>query len=237
MRETNYEWYDDYLNHLLLDDELKEFYLKLEKDINFKVDFEIYKETYYMLETEFTGKKVDFVNNLKQIAKKNKEVKKPKFIFFNPKIIAIAAVFVLTFLVVIFQNNSIEYQDYNQHPEAAFVERSSDNNSVAAAQDFFNQKKYNEAVFAFENSNLNREYELQLFYAIALIEVDNYKKADQVLEKIIRDSNSYQDKAIWYLGLSQLKQKDYKSCKKTLMKLNNDAEDYEKAKEIIKELK
>lgn len=60
--------------------------------------------------------------------------------------------------------------------------------------------------------------------------------ADGILTKIAQGNSVYKDKAIWNLALSKLKQKDLESCKKILNRLPKDADNYIKAKELLKKL-
>jgi hypothetical protein len=236
MRENNYEWYDDYLNHLLTEDELVTFNSKLKNDFLFKEDFLVYQETFEMLNLEFTGAKNTFKNNLKNIAQNQRIKEKPKVIFFNPKWIAIAATITVVISIIFFQNNSLEYSDYSQFPEAAFVERNDENKNLIEAQNLFNKKKYKEAILAFEKIDFKNEYEMKLYYAMALTADNQFNKADDLLENIIKSNEYYKATAQYYLGLSKLKQNDLKSCKIILSKIDISNENYKKAQEIIKKI-
>jgi len=78
--------------------------------------------------------------------------------------------------------------------------------------------------------------ELQLYLAICLVEQNKFELADSILTKIIKGNTIYKNKAIWNLGLSKLKQKDYSSCKLVLTSLPKSADDYTQAAKILKKL-
>ena len=104
-------------------------------------------------------------------------------------------------------------------------------------EDAFNNKEYDKAVANFEKVTKEElGVEGNLFYAISLIEVNQFDKAEAILIGINEGGSVYKEKAIWYLGLSKLKQKKYEECKVILETLTNDAEDYDKAQEILKKL-
>ena len=53
---------------------------------------------------------------------------------------------------------------------------------------------------------------------------------------IIRLKSIYKNKAIWYLALSKLKQKDFTACKEILLTLPKSSEDYDNAQKILNKL-
>ena len=135
------------------------------------------------------------------------------------------------------QSGTPEYGNYNQHEKAHFTERSEGDTNLKKAQEAFNNKEYQKAVDSFEQiSKEELGDESYLYYAISLIEVNEYYKSESILGKIKEGNSVYKEKAIWYLGLSKLKQKKYADCKAILEKLSKEAEDYDKAQEIIKKI-
>jgi hypothetical protein len=129
-----------------------------------------------------------------------------------------------------------EYGDFNQHENAYFMERSTGDENLKQAQNAFNAKDYKKTVASFEKVSDLTNPELQYFYAIALIETDNYAKAESLLNNIKSGSSVYKDKAIWYLALSNLKQKKFNACKSYLNQISPDAEDYTQAQNLLKDL-
>ena len=78
--------------------------------------------------------------------------------------------------------------------------------------------------------------ELHYFYAIALIETNDYAKAETLLKEIKSGTSVYKEKATWYLALSNLKQKKLEECKIYLKQIPTDAEDYDNAQKLLKRL-
>lgn len=212
---------------------------KLLEDVYWKENFELYQQTYQFLKTKFSGETVAFKQNLKQIALENQSNKnRSKIVPMYSKWFAVAATVVLFCSIWFFmQNNEPKYVEYNQHEKAYFTERSEGVAILKEAQDAFNTKAYENAVGYFEQiPQANRNEEINLYYAIALLEVNKFEQAETLLQAIKSGNSVYKEKAIWYLGLSKLKQKDYSSCKQLLEVLPESADDYNKAQEILEKL-
>lgn len=240
MNEELYIAFENYLNNELSLEEKIAFENQLQNDSDLKEKFEIYKESNQFLNTKFSTETVDFKENLKKIAQESSQENKPKkgkIIQLKTFVYAIAAVFVLFFGLQLFQNDTPEYGDYNQHEEAHFTERGDVIKSLKLAQDAFNNKKYKEAIINFEL--VLKEYprpEIKYFYAISLLEDNRYADSELVLNDIIKGGSIYKNTAMWYLALSKLKQKDYNSCKSVLLMIPNDYEDYAQVEKLLKTL-
>jgi predicted Zn-dependent protease len=240
MNEEIYIGFESYLNNEMPNEEKIAFESKLKTDIEFSKSFNLYKETTQFLDNKFSYKTADFKQNLQSISKEyfaENQLSKPKVIAFIPWYYAVAAsVTMLLGTWFVMQNSNPVYSDYDQHESAYFMERGEENVNLKNAQDFFNAKEYKKAVTAFEKVTDLNNPELQYFYAIALIETNNYQKADTLLKTIHQGTSSYKDKAIWYLALSNLKQEQWDECKKLLGQIPSDAEDYEKAQDLLHDL-
>ena len=242
MQEDMYIAFENYLQKELSVEEQNNFENQLQNDADFRDKFELYKQTTQFLETKFSKETEDFKANLKSISKeyvsKDTNLGKPKVIPMYSKWYAIAATVVIFISVWFFmQNTTPEYGNYNQHENTHFTERSEGNENLKQAQEAFNAKEYQKAILNFEKiDDVNWSVEVYLFYAISLIETNQFVHAEAILELIKNGNSVYKEKAIWYLGLSKLKQKKYDECKVILETLSNDAEDYDKAQEIIKKL-
>jgi tetratricopeptide (TPR) repeat protein len=129
------------------------------------------------------------------------------------------------------------YSQYAFHGSLSLAERG-DDSLVHKAEGAFNSAKYEQAVPLF-NQLLEAEpdnTELQLYKGVSLLELDRYKEAESIFQAIKESNTVYRDRAIWYLALSALKQKDYDKCKAFLDQLSPDSEDHGKAEEILKRL-
>lgn len=240
MNEELYIGFENYLNNEMLPEERLEFEQKLQKDTEFRESFHSYKETTQFLEAKLSKETIDFKENLKSIAAEyfsESQDQKRKVIIFKPWQYAVAAsLTVLLGTWFFMQNGNPEYGDYSQHESAYFTERGSEDVNLKEAQDFFNAKDYKSAVLAFEKVENLKNPELQYFYAIALIETNDFAKAEVFLNTIKSGNSVYKDKATWYLALSKLKQNKTEDCQLLLKQIPTDAEDFDKAKELLDDL-
>ena len=240
MNEKIYTDFEDYINDEMSVDEKINFENQLQKDASLSESFKLYKETTLFAAQKFSAERTDFQNNLNKISDgQNIKIhsQKSKVISLRTALLAIAAVFVLFFSLQLFQNNTPEYLQYNQHDKAAFVERGNIIESLKLAQDAYNAKKYKEAIEHFEV--VLKEYPrpaVQYFYAISLLEDNRFLDSELVLNKLIKGQSTYKNTASWYLALSKLKQKDYKACKTVLLTIPEDYEDYDRVRELLKKL-
>ena len=240
MQEELYIGFEKYLLNEMTAEEQSDFENKLQTDDNFSQQFQIYKETTQFLELKFSKEAVDFKENLHAIGSNHfgKPItKKSKVISLQSKWFAVAAMLVVFMGVWYFnQSGNPTFSDYNNYNEAHFIERSDTNQNLVDAQTFFNAKDYKKASQSFAKIEDLTNPELQLYYAISLIESDDYEKASVLLINISQGNSVYKEEAIWYLALSSLKQKDYKTCKKHLEEISQDSEKYNQAQKLLKEL-
>lgn len=239
MNEEAYSSFESYLNNEMSAEERLDFESRLQQDSQFKESFELYQETSVFLGHKFAAETQDFKKNLASVSKDyfSEEEQETKVVSFKPWYYAAAASVVILLGTWIFMKGpTAEYSDYDQHENAAFVERGDASQDLKNAQDFFNKKEYGKAVASFEKIQKLDQPEYQYFYAIALIETDNYVKAELLLNEIQRGNSIYKNKAVWYSALSELKQKNLEECKSLLRQIPEDSEDYDKAQELLKEL-
>jgi predicted Zn-dependent protease len=221
-------------------EEKLDFENQLQNNADIQQKFEIYKDANMFLETKFSSETTAFKQNLETISKEHfadKIEKKTKVIAFKPWQYAVAASVAVLFGTWFYMQNNIPQYGYYSTPETAmFVERSVGDANLKEAQNAFNAKDYKKAVASFEKVTDLKNPELQYFYAISLIETNNYAKAEMLLNNIKTGTSVYKDKATWYLALSNLKQKKLEDCKIYLKQISADAEDYDKAQELLKDL-
>lgn len=240
MNEEQYIGFENYLNNDMPSDEINSFEERLKSDTEFRNSFELYKETTQFLSTKFSADTIDFKENLKSVSKDyfaENTKSKSKVIAFRPFYFAIAASVAIAFGAWFMMQQNPIYSDYSQHEKAMFTERGEVIKNLKLAEKSFNEKNYKEAVVNFEL--VLKEYnrpEINYFYAISLIEINEFIKAQTVLNQLKTGKSVYREKAIWQLALSNLKQKKYDDCKVYLKQLSSDSEDYEKAQKLLKEL-
>jgi len=238
MDEEIYIAFDRYLENEMPEEERIEFEDRLQNNAAIREKLELYKEATNFLNNKFSPETVAFKDNLRAISKQNSDKKqKPKVIRFYPWITGIAASLVLFIGTWVFlQNETPAYGDYNQHEVAMFTERGDNNTDLKNAQDFFNEKNFAKAAESFSKIPMENNPELQYFYAVSLIEISDYVKAELLLHFIINGNSSYKFKAVWYLALSKLKQEMPNDAKELLKQIPPDAEDYEKAQKLLSQL-
>ena len=238
MNEQKLEQFELYVRNEMSIDQKNDFENSLLNDVNLKFEFDQYAETNAFLKTKFAAETTAFKENVTAISKEFKtkeQTKKSNLFSFNAKIYAIAASLLLFVAVFLFlQNNNPVYNDFNEHEQAAFVERGEHNKMLLLAQKAFNEKQYQKAIPLFETvlKSYNKP-EVIYFYAICLIETDNFTKAEDILLSLKEGTSIYNHRATWYLALMRLKQNNKDSCRNFLKQIPADAEDYTKAQELL----
>jgi hypothetical protein len=239
MKEERYLLFEQYLANELSADEQISFEKQLVEDTELASAFEIFKELNFHLENKF-GNETEvnaFKKNLETVSAAHFKTKKTKVIAFKPAQYAIAASVAVLVGLFIFQNINPDFEDYNNPEMASFLERADVNENLKLAQDAFNSKNYKAAIPYFEGVlKSNKSLEIQYFYAISLLEDNQFHQAGTNLFELKTGTSIYENKATWYLALSKLKQKDYKSCKKILLTIPDDFEDYDQVQELLNEL-
>lgn len=239
MDEERYILFENYLSNELSAEEKTNFEKQLVEDPELASAFEVYKELNQHLENKFGNEQElkAFKKNLKSISKEHFKTKKPKVVAFKPWQYAIAASIAILVGLFVFQNINPSFEDYDNPEMATFIERGDVNENLKLAQDAFNAKNYKTAIPYFEAIlKVNKSPEIQYFYAISLLEDNQFQKAETNLSEIKSGTSIYKNKATWYLALSKLKQEDYKSCKEILQTIPEDFEDYDQVQELLNEL-
>ena len=238
MNEETYLRFESYLTNEMTSEEKSNFENQLKTDSQLHENFELYKETTHFLAHKFAKETADFKQNLKSISKENfTDKKQTKVIAFKPWYYAVAASVMIGFGLWFMTQGNPNYTDFSQHETAMFVERGEADANLKEAQDAFNNKEYSKAITSFEKVASAKTPETDYFYAIALIETNQYLKAETLLQIVKNGTSVYKDKATWYLALSNLKQMKFDECKVYLNQIPVDAEDYDKAQELLKKLK
>jgi tetratricopeptide (TPR) repeat protein len=239
MNEERYIVFDQYLANELSAEEKTTFEKQLTEDQEFASAYEIFKEMHLHLENKF-GNETElkaFNKNLKSISAAHFKTNKPKIIAFKPWQYAAAASVAVLLGLFVFQNVNPNFDDYNNPEMATFIERGDVNSTLKLAQDAFNSKKYKAAIPYFEAIlKVNKSPEIQYFYAVSLLEDNQFQKSETNLSELQSGTSIYATKATWYLALSKLKQKDYDSCKAILLSIPDDFEDYGQVQELSNEL-
>ncbi len=243
MEDQNYILFEAYLSKELSQDGIIAFESRLKNEPDFNQAFNTYKELSSFLEHKFEDEAAStaFQNNLKTISKTyfEKEETTKKVVRFKPWQYAIAASVVLLIGIFTFNNfSNPTFNDYNNYETISLISRGGQDELLEIAENAFNNKNFAEAEAAFSEL-LNKDdsnKELQLYRGIALLELDKFDEADNLLGKLSNSPSVYKNKAIWYLALSKLKQKDHTACLKILKTIPEGADDYEQAQQLINKL-
>ncbi|MES2574601.1 MAG: tetratricopeptide repeat protein [Bacteroidota bacterium] len=239
MNEERYIVFDQYLANELSAEEKTNFEKQLSEDEELASAFETFKELNLHLDNKF-GNATElntFKKNLKSISAEHFKTKKSKVIAFRPWQYAVAASVAVLFGLFVFQNINPSFDEYNNPEMATFIERGDVNENLKQAQDAFNAKQYETAIPYFESIlKEKKSAEIQFFYAISLLEENQFQKAETNLSELKSGNSLYKNKAIWYLALSKLKQKDYKSCEEILLSIPDDFEDYDQVDQLLNDL-
>lgn len=247
MEDQNYILFESYLSNELSDDEITAFELRLKTETEFNQSFNTYRELSSFLENKFENEEASntFQNNLQNISNNyfNKEEtiseSKKSTKTFQLYKYAIAACVVALFGIFTFnQLSNPSFNDYNNYDAISLTVRGDNNDLLQVAENAFNNKDFAKAEEVFgellENDDSNKEY--QLYKGIVLIELNKFDEADSLFGKLSNETSVYKNKAIWYLALSKLKQKDYDESLEILKTIPEDADDYKQAQKLINKL-
>ena len=243
MEEKDYILFEDYLNGTLSVNDKKAFDERLKVEAEFNESFLNYKELSGFLENKFENEQSfqAFEENLKNIADKhfNKKEEKSKVIKFKPWQYAIAASIAILFGVFMFNTNSNpSYNDFSNHNSISLTVRGENDVLLSNAEKAFNEKDFEQAKLYFTQilKEDDSNDEIKLYKAISLIETNQFSEAEDLLKEVLKGTSVFRQKALWYMALSKLKQKDYDACKSTLGLISEDAEEYDQAKKLLREL-
>lgn len=247
MEKENIQLFTDYLEKQLSDRQSAAFEERLEEDIAFANQFAEFKSVYKVLQNRFSKERKNFLDILQEVdAAYAPEDLDNLEIPHHPKSsrplklwqLGIAAGILLIIGLFVFNSQGVpSYADFAPQEELSLTRRGTDT-LYAAAEVHFNQREYALAVTDFDRI-LERDstaVQIQYFKALALIELDDFQKAEQLLDQLRKGPSVYAEKALYALALSQLKRKDYKATKATLKKIPSFSSEYPRAKKLLKRL-
>lgn len=239
MNEERYILFDEYLQGELTIEAKNDFEKQLSGDPEFASQFETFKDVQFQLANKFgiEQEREVFKENLTQISAQHFD-NNPKVIGLKPWYLAAAASVAVLFGLFFFNyNQNPVYGDYNNPEQASFTERSTADENLKEAEKAYNHKTYNKAIPLFEAIlQKNKTAEIQFFYGVSLLEESHYLKAEAVFNELKAGNSAYKEKAVWYLALSKLKQKDYEGCKQILETISEDYEGYDQVEELLHQL-
>jgi len=240
MEDERFIIFENYLTNNLSNEELKLFEEKIQSDIDFKQEFEIYKALNSSLASKFSNeeKEQELKKTLTSLGNKHLKKETKVISLFNYKKLMVAASIALLIGFFLFNNGNPVYSDFSNHHKLELVVRSENNQAISKAEAAFNSKNYKEALE--QLNTLSQIYlndtEILLYKGICLLELNNFFEAEAIFDKISTGNSALVNRAIWYKALSLLKQKKYLECKKVLKTIPKSAEEFKQAKKLLRKL-
>ena len=247
MEEQDYMQFEDYLFDNLSAKEKAIFENKLNTNNAFAEAFQTYKNLSNYLSDKYGNETESeaFKENLGKISNKyfsekiivSEEKKEAKSFSFYKYAIAACVIFMLG-VFTFNQFSSPAYSDFNNYEAVSLTVRGENDALLKTAENAFNSKDFASAEKAFAQliQKDPNQVEWNLYSGISNIELNNYEKADELLTDIANENSAYKTKAIWYLALSKLKQNDLEACVDVLKTIPEDADDYERAQNLLNKL-
>ena len=244
MQEQDYILFEAYLSGSLDAESIQEFEARLQTDAEFKEAFDVYQQADAFLDHKFHNEEQSqsFRDNLEQISSgyfEKEVIPEVKKVRINPWYYSVAAAVILLFGVVIAQQfSNPTYDDFADYGTISLTVRGVENDLRAPAEKAFNQKDYKNAekylsqLLQADQDN----YELQLYLAVSLVELNKYDKADALYKNIIQSPSVYKNTALWYMALSKLKQNKTVESSQILKSIPEDAEDFDRAQKLLRKL-
>ena len=247
MKEFDYDMINRYLDGELSAGELKAFELQMQQDTDLQNEVELTRDVLSTLKIKLCPGENEkaLQHSLTEMNAEyfSKKTEQAKIIPLSRRrwMTAVAAVFVLALLLTVWHPWKKEelYQQYAAIQIPAIAERGSASDSLLKqAVENFNNKKFAEAIPAFE-SVLKDSAEnsfVQYYYAIALLQNGNIEKARAQLTALYDGESIFKNDAAFYIALSYLKEKNKTVCKDWLNKIPADNAAWLKAQELLKKL-
>lgn len=240
MKDVNHLEIEKYFAKELTAQEEIDFQNRLTTDKEFSKEVSLYKEINTVLENRIDKKEQNNLRNTLKVISTKSIKKEPKVfsIYHFSKYLVAASVLIFATIFYLNSGSRPNYNDFSKHETIDLISRGNTDSSITKAQNAFNEKNYKKAEKEFRSALFiqPKNTELKIYLAISLMEQNKFDETQNVLDPIVKGNSIFKNKAIWYLGLSKLKQKDYKACKSILSTLTKDSEDYQNAQKIIKNL-
>lgn len=252
---------ENFLRNKLSEEDRNQFLKRIEEDKNFKEEFLIEKQLLEALNdddwnfikninTSEIEEYEELFNSEKTIEVKNKieeafliyktNIKRKRIITFFT---SVAAVVLLLFVLNNFLNSSTDFEKiYVDNIELdklpSFANRGKDNavSNLIIAEKFFKEKKYKESVSKFNKALLSNKENgsIYVYKAISEIELGQFSKAEETLNKLINSDLIDAEKGYWYKSLLFIKKKEIEKAKKLLnLIVDKSYYKYNKAKELL----
>lgn len=247
MKEFDYDMINRYLDGEMNAEELKAFEAAMLQDADLKNEVELLRDVHATLKIKLhPGEhETSLRNSLKEMNAEffSARSEQAKVIPLNRRkwMTAIAAVFVLTLLLTVWQPWKKEdlYLQYADVQMPGIAKRGVASDSlIQSAVENFNNKKFAEAIPDFETilkDSAGNSF-VQYYYAIALMQNDNIEKARAQFSELYNGSSIFKFDAAFYMALSYLKENNKSACKEWLNKIPVGNAAWNKARELFDKL-
>lgn len=219
-------------------EERKSFEQELLLDTDLKKDFDFYKNVHASLKIKFSTDQNDelFKADLKQLNKTYfQKAKTPSKIISFQKYWYAAAILIIGLFLWAPWNQDV-YQKYGGINMVSVAERGDNNQQLLQeATEAFNKKDFKQAKEKLEILFAkNKEDDmLKFYYSVSLLETNEPALGRKNLEDVFAGESLFKDDAAFYIALSYLKEKDKMKAKEWLLKVDKDADVYEKAQDLL----
>ncbi|WP_347373503.1 tetratricopeptide repeat protein [Aequorivita sp. Q41] len=233
-----------YLEETLAVAERNAFEKKLAEDSSFSEAFYEFKSIYKVLENQFSEERVSFVESVKKADSKfrpqaNTLQSKGKLISFKPWQYGVAASILLVIGFFLFNDsNKPTYIEYAAHEDISLTVRSNTSKIAKKAEANYNVGNYKEALSYFDALLQEQpdNAQFQYYKATALVEINRFEEADNLLKVLYNGPSVYASKAKWVAALSMLKQEKYKEVINLLETIPSTTPEYKKAQKLLSAL-
>lgn len=243
MDENTITLFDDFISGNLPDVEHEAFAVRLENETDLQEAFLMFTNLTVHLDNEYSKERADVKHSIANVdrnfkmesatIKKELKVRRLTFIRY-----AIAACVALIFgMMLLMEWSAPSYENYAFEGEISLMERSGDDTAFAKAETAFNTANYEEAIFAFDNILVRGpNAEISYYKGIALTELNRYAEGEAVFQELVDGNSVFVYKATFYKALSFLKQNKTLEAVGMLELIPEEAEVYEKARELLSKL-
>lgn len=244
-----------YAEGLMEHDEQMEFETALSEDSELQEQLLLYKDAHSKLEKHFAAEpgeeklKVTLQDMRKEFfAEENTgtpvkqlspyRAKVVKAMWRKVAVVAAAAVLVAVFVWKPWEGRDL-YTKYADTEMVSSVERGSHTDSVLAqATKAFNAKEFSSAAtYLYEVVQADSSNSFaQFYYGVSLLQSGKTEMARQALTGLAKGNSAFKYEAMFYMGLSYLKEKDEDNCRKWLKQIPAGSGNYGKVKELLEKL-
>jgi hypothetical protein len=222
-------------------EERSSFEQELLLDTDLKKDFDLYMDVHSSLKIKFSTNQNDgaFKANLKQLNNQYfQKAKTPSKIISLKKYWYAAAIVIIGLFLWAPWNQDV-YQKYGETNMVSVAERGeNDQQLLQEATEAFNKKDFKQAKEKLEvlvAENIEDDM-LKFYYGVSLLETNESTLGRKNLEDVFAGESLFKDDAAFYIALSYLKEKDKEQAKEWLLKIDKDADVYEKTIVLLKQL-